>query len=775
MPDVDALRRENEELRSQVRELRETLDAIRSGKVDAIVVSQGGTSQVYALEGADHPYRVLVENIQEGALTITTRGLILYANAAFAAMRGLPLSAVLGTPLADHLAPRDRGQFDALLDSSSTGPCRGEMSICSGTASIPVQISLTPLEVNDDTKISVVVTDRRQDYGRLRLLARMLDSVVDAVTAVDPEGTIVYWNGAAEQLYGWQASEVVGRPMIGTVETGVPEERTRRVFGQVVAGEAWSGEYVARHRDGRSFPVQATKAPVYDEDGALIALIETSHDISERRQAEHALAESEADARSFMANMVDACAICETVLDADGTPVDIRLIDVNPALARGLGLPVPAVAGRSAREILPELGAFWFDRYLEVGRTGTAVEVEEPFSAVGRWFRVGGFPVRGGRTAVLFRDITQRKRAEKALAESEERLRLAQEAAHVAVWDRDVRTGILTNTPELLRIYGIDEDPIDTYGGWREHVHPDDLEWVEAGREAALVKNETFDLEYRIVRPSGEIRWLASIGRGYRDASGEVVRMLGVAIDITDRKTAELALARSAADLQRSNEELQRFAYVASHDLQEPLRSIVSFSQLLERRYRGKLDTDADEYITFIVEGGNRMQALIQDLLQVSRVETGAKPLEPTDAGTVVAGAVRLFETPIREAGGTVTVGPMPRVMADGSQIEQVVANLISNAIKYRKPEVPPVIRISAEERKGWWEFSVRDNGIGIAPEYFGRIFEMFRRLHTHDQYEGTGIGLAVVKKIVERHGGAVRVESTPGEGSTFFFTLPDA
>ncbi len=247
------------------------------------------------------------------------------------------------------------------------------------------------------------------------------------------------------------------------------------------------------------------------------------------------------------------------------------------------------------------------------------------------------------------------------------------------------------------------------------------------------------------------------------------------ALDITRLRESERALESYMDDLQRSNEELQRFAYVASHDLQEPLRSIISFSQLLERRYRGQLDTDADEYIAFIVEGGNRMQRLIEDLLQLSRVETKAKPLAPTDAGEVVADVLRLMETSIREAGATIEVGDLPMVMADAAQLAQVFTNLVGNALKYRRPDVPPEVRISAERAGTFWRFAVADNGIGIEAEYFDRIFVIFQRLHTRDEYEGTGIGLAVVRKIVERHGGRIRVESTPGEGSTFFFTLPAA
>lgn len=298
---------------------------------------------------------------------------------------------------------------------------------------------------------------------------------------------------------------------------------------------------------------------------------------------------------------------------------------------------------------------------------------------------------------------------------------------------------------------------------------------VETVRDAALARGEPFDLEFRIVKPSGEIRWLAAIGRGVYDGQGALVRVLGVNIDVTARKAADLALARSAEDLARSNEELQRFAYVASHDLQEPLRSIVSFSQLLERRYRGKLDQDADEFIAFIIDGGVRLQQLIHDLLQFARVETMAGPRVPTDPRDAVAAALRLLETSLEEAGATVTLGEMPMVTADPSQLGQVFANLVGNAIKYRRPGVPPAIVISAHSAGPMVQFAVQDNGIGIDAEYFDRIFEMFSRLHTSGTCSGTGIGLAIVQRIVERHGGRIWVESTPGEGSTFFFTLPEA
>ena len=238
------------------------------------------------------------------------------------------------------------------------------------------------------------------------------------------------------------------------------------------------------------------------------------------------------------------------------------------------------------------------------------------------------------------------------------------------------------------------------------------------------------------------------------------------------RKRAEEEIERAAAELARSNRELEQFAYVASHDLQEPLRMVGSFVQLLAQRYEGQLDGDADEFIHFAVDGATRMRQLIEDLLAFSRVGTRAQPLEPTSCEDVLAEALANLRTRIEESGAEVTHDPLPTVLADERQLVQVFQNLLSNAIKFRSAE-PPRIHVSADESNGEWEFAVRDNGIGVDPRHADRIFEIFKRLHTRDEYPGTGIGLAICRKTVERHGGRIWVDSQPGQGSTFRFTLP--
>lgn len=232
-------------------------------------------------------------------------------------------------------------------------------------------------------------------------------------------------------------------------------------------------------------------------------------------------------------------------------------------------------------------------------------------------------------------------------------------------------------------------------------------------------------------------------------------------------------LEQSVAELGRSNAELQQFAYVASHDLQEPLRMVSSYTQLLGKRYKGKLDADADDFIAFAVEGAARMQQLIQDLLAYSRISRKGFEREPVSAGTALDHATDNLLIAVKETGAVVTHDRLPTVMADERQVTRLFQNLLSNAIKFRGQD-PPRIHVSAERRNDEWIFTVQDNGIGIDPQYADRIFIIFQRLHNREEYAGTGIGLAICRKIVERHGGRIWMDSQPGKGATFSFTIPD-
>jgi light-regulated signal transduction histidine kinase (bacteriophytochrome) len=242
--------------------------------------------------------------------------------------------------------------------------------------------------------------------------------------------------------------------------------------------------------------------------------------------------------------------------------------------------------------------------------------------------------------------------------------------------------------------------------------------------------------------------------------------------DITVRRAAGAELLGTVEELRRSNEDLQQFAYVASHDLQEPLRMVASYVALIARRYKGKLDADADEFISFAVDGAKRMQSLIQDLLAYSRVGSKGGELVTTSSEEALSRAIINLRGAIEESGAIVTHDPLPSVMADELQLTQLFQNLLGNAIKYRRADVPGVHVAARQNGSKKWIFSVQDNGLGIEPQYFERIFGLFQRLHGREEFAGTGLGLAICKKIVERHGGEISVESTLGQGSTFRFPL---
>ncbi len=372
-------------------------------------------------------------------------------------------------------------------------------------------------------------------------------------------------------------------------------------------------------------------------------------------------------------------------------------------------------------------------------------------------------------------DVTDRERAEEALRASEERFRenFDRAALGMAVIGLDGRYRQVNTA--LCRLLGYDAGELlalrvqDLTITDDMTTTEDDLARLRAGA------SDTYQAEKRYRHKDGHAVWVEINATLVRDNQGCPLHLINQTQDIMARKQAEGALTASRGELERSNAELQQFAYVASHDLQEPLRTISSYLQLLKRRYAGRvLDEDADEYIAFAVDGAKRMQALIQAVLAYSRVGTHGKDFANLDAHALVARALANLDARLAETGAQVAVDEdLPRVWGDDTQLGQLFQNLIGNALKFVRSGETPQVAVTVERRGAEWAFAVRDNGIGLPPEQAERIFGMFQRLHTRDEYEGTGIGLSVCKRIVERHGGRIWVESRPGQGATFLFTLP--
>jgi PAS domain S-box-containing protein len=368
----------------------------------------------------------------------------------------------------------------------------------------------------------------------------------------------------------------------------------------------------------------------------------------------------------------------------------------------------------------------------------------------------------------------QKVRAEAELSRSKEYYRRLVETVKAIPWELDPADWHFTYIgPQVTRLLGYTTRNGCLHEDWIAKIHPVDRPQVTQALQAALVPGRDQDFVHRLLAADGSTVWMRSIVASLsRGAAPSLLH--GFTVDITAAKRAEQALARRAEELGRSNKDLEDFAYVASHDLQEPLRMVSSYAELLADRYMGRLDPDADEFIGFITEGVGRMQVLIRDLLAYSRVGTSGRDFVSTESEAVFAKALENLRAAVLESGATVSHDALPVVKADPGQLSQVFQNLIGNSIKFRRAD-PPEVSVSARESDAEWVFSVADNGIGIESQYYEGIFNLFHRLHTTQEYGGTGIGLTVCKKIVERHGGRIWVESEVGKGSTFHFTIPKA
>ncbi|MFZ5882010.1 MAG: PAS domain S-box protein [Chloroflexota bacterium] len=517
----------------------------------------------------------------------------------------------------------------------------------------------------------------------------------------------------------------------------------------------------------------------YNERGEALRMTGLCIDITERKRAEKAIQESESKYRGLIQNMKVGMVVHQP---------DTSILLSNPMASQLLGLTADQMRGKTAIDpawhFIREDGTpFSLEEYPVNRALSSNQPAENMVLGIVRpdlsrpiWVQCDAYQVRGvdGRLqqiVVTFFDITERKQAEEALRESEIRFRTLVEQAPTAIF---VQTrGMFTYiNPAALALFGAESGEQLLDRPVLDQFHPSVRGQVQARiRQLVEDRQDVPLVEETILRLDGapvEVE-VSAVSIYFKGEHGALV----FARDITERNQAREQLLATLEELKRSNAELEQFAYVASHDLQEPLRAVAGMVQLLQQRYHDQLDQRANEYIHLAVDGATRMQTLINDLLAYSRVERRGSPMKPTDAAAALHTALRNLEAAILESGAVITHGGLPTLEADATQLAQVFQNLVGNAIKFRG-EAPPQIHVEARDLGEAWQFSIRDNGIGIEPQYFERVFLVFQRLHTRRVYPGTGIGLSICKKIIERHGGRIWIESTPGQGATFHFTIPN-
>ncbi len=558
-----------------------------------------------------------------------------------------------------------------------------------------------------------------------------------------------------------------------------PEERS--IFIKNITGQKRLLNYegVLKCKDGSSlFYIENTSEQVDPVTGSIFfdgVII----DISDRKLAEQRITNSEEKRRLIMNAALDAI-IC---IDTKG---DISFW--NPQAETIFGWKEMEVMGKRLSEIIiPEQYRQRHDEgianYLKTGEAG-ALNVLLELSAINR--NGDGFPIeltvlpirQGGEEffCAFIRDISRRKKSENAILVSNERYNLVAKATNDVIWDWDLNTNeVIRNREGMKKILGYDSN--ETTGNanfWTNLIHPEDL--PKTKESCTSIFNNPLEMymdhEYRIKKADGEYAYIYDKGYIVRDTAGKAIRMIGACQDITKLKENELLLQKHAKELAISNEELEQFAYVASHDLQEPLRMVTSFLTQLEKKYGTILDAKGKTYIDFAVDGAKRMRQIILDLLEYSRAGRTIESVENIDVNELVKDIQILFRKRIEERKATIIFDPLPMLYGYISPLRQVFQNLISNALKYSRTDVPPMIKITATEQGNFWEFTITDNGIGIAEEYFDKIFIIFQRLHTKETFSGTGLGLAITKKIIEGHGGKIWLSSEEGVGSAFYFTL---
>ena len=477
------------------------------------------------------------------------------------------------------------------------------------------------------------------------------------------------------------------------------------------------------------------------------------------------LTQNEKRYRGLVDNMNEALMLCEIEYGADRRPTDLVIRKANRSLKALLGIRTRDLPLRAGAMPLPELiAAEMLARFEAIAKGGSPQHFEVHLATLAKDLFLSVYPVDEGRLGMVCRDDTERQRVDTALRASEAQYRTVGEAIPYGVWITDTEGFCTYVSPSFLEMTGMTMAQVQELG-WMHLLPPEDVEPTQTHWMTCVRTGEPFSREHRFRAADGTFRHVLALGRPVRDDTGHIVSWVGLNLDITERKKAEEAI-------RRSNQELEQFAYAASHDLQEPLRSMVGFLQLLEQDYGDRVDAAGQHYIERAVAAGHRMQRMIRDLLALSQATTSRGRVAATDLNQLIRRVLAELEPALQAKKVRVTCSDLPTLNVDANQIARVFQNLVLNAVKYNQSLQPEIVIEGREEPDGY-HFQVRDNGIGIEPRFHERIFKVFQRLHTESEYEGTGLGLALCKKTVERHGGTIWVSSQLNEGATFHFTLP--
>ncbi|MGO9138637.1 MAG: PAS domain S-box protein [Syntrophales bacterium] len=716
-----------------------------------------------------------------GYFTFDKKGHIVETNVTGASLLGSEKRSLTGQPFHRFVTPQHFSIFQShlqmVLEIQSKQICKLKLTRKDGSLfdALVETVIMTDRKgkkidhymscVSDITEIVKKEEALRRSEERFRQLA---DSTFEGLLIHD-KGIILDVNQALTRLTGYDYEEAIGQ----NVFTFIARESKGDVLQRLQNPSAATFKIALMKKDGTTCLVEgAARDITYQGKTARVVAF---RDITERKRADEALRESEQRYRHIVEDSTEF--VCRG--NADGT-----LTFINEALCRYMGMSREELLGRNVAEFIPDVdrkALFTFLRSLTARKQTEDIEqrVLMPSGDI-RWhlWTVSAVYDKGGRFIEFQgtgRDVTERKRAESELDKTRDMLSEGQKIAHVGTFEYIVDTKATIWSEEQYRIHGLDPSgPSPAYDILlAENIHPDDAALLHQTFTAAMQSSSIFELEHRIVRPDGSVRWVQDRAHPRFDQNGKLVRYIGATLDITERKQAEESLRTHAARLEAANKELESFSYSVSHDLRAPLRAIDGYARMLLKKHGHEFDEDSMRKFNVIRSSAHMMGQLIDDLLTLSRLGRKEISMSKIDMGVLIADVWKELQADTPDRKINLTVNRMPSGYGDRALIKQVYMNLLSNAVKFTKFRDTALIEVGGHVDGNDDVYYVKDNGVGFDMAYYDKLFGVFQRLHKADEFEGTGIGLATVQRMINRHGGRVWAEGKVDEGATFYFSLP--
>lgn len=721
-------------------------------------------SSIYTgtVEDPLHSLRYLVIGLVLGSIFLEIAGAVV-----------LTLINTAGILLVPVLAPELNISYASLFFPATTNLWAGPLLIMMKKHRDRIERDRQLVQTNTESRLQVI-----------------FDNSPLGIVVISPTTQILDSNPEFSKMVGYSNIELQTMNMI---EMTHPDDvqSTAKIIRKVLADkiDAYVIEQRLVKKNGDFVWINFIGNILRDQEGQITFGVGLAEDVTDRRLADQALQENIRKFQGFVEQSTDGI----TLVDQEGF-----IIEWSPGMEKLTGIDADHSIGEKVWEVqmqmaprerrnaaVQETYKAISEEILQTGVVKTDFQrMETDFeNMVGeqKSMQIATFPIKtenGTMIGSIHRDMSERKQAEARLHKITRELQEAQRIANLGSWSNNLETGETLWSDQVYRIFGYEPEtdllPVEIFD---HHIHPDDKEaYIQTITSYFndLEQNEFKDLTLRIISSQGEVKHLSTSGEHFTDSNGRRVGARGTIFDITETKKAEDELKRITSDLERSNKELEQFAYIASHDLQEPLRKIQAFGDRLQSKYKGALDKRGRDYLTRMEESANRGQLMVEALLTYSRVSKQGEPFILTDLNQILNEVRSDLGVLIENCKGTVKVEILPVIYADPAQMRQLFQNLIGNGLKFHEPDHAPTVKVSSSKLSpNRVQISIKDNGIGIESEYFERIFQPFQRLNTRQEFEGSGIGLAVCRRIAERHGGSISVESTPGRGSNFIITLP--